>query len=170
MFEVNIYLETSLKGPIVKDGWNAAVLEYISRENKTVTREDIEQEISTTYHRQCLRALIKPLKRLNASCIVNIYSDSVYLENGIKTNLKRWKSNGFLSADGAPLKNVNEWKELAKLISGHKVQFHRQKRNAYSTWMTQEAKTISVGVFKSENKAVKNAVHSVNTECEGVTV
>lgn len=31
MFEVNIYLETSLKGPIVKDGWYAAVLEYKSK-------------------------------------------------------------------------------------------------------------------------------------------
>lgn len=164
MFEVNIYLETSLKGPVTKTGWHAAVLECTKRNGKTETREDFERETSTTYHRQSLRALIKALKRLNASCTVNIYSDSVYLESGIKTNLKRWKANGFISADGAPLKNLEEWKEIARLISGHKILFHREKRNAYSTWMQRQAKSIPFGVLSSENKAIKNLE---NTECEG---
>lgn len=162
MFEVNIYLETSLKGPVTKDGWCGAVLEYITRDGKTETREDFEKETSTTYHRQCLRALIKSLKRLNVSCYVNIHTDSVYIESGINKNLKRWKSNGFISADGDPVKNVNEWKEIAKLISGHKVQFHREKRNAYSVWMQRTAKILQTDVFESRNKAVKNLE---NTEC-----
>lgn len=156
MFEVNIYLETSLKGPVTKDGWHAAVLEYTSKAGKTETREDFERETSTTYHRQCLRALIKALKRLNASCVVNIHSDSVYVESGITKNLKRWKSNGFLSADGEQLKNINEWKEIAKLINAHKVQFHREKRNVYSAWMMNRAKTYPFGVFETKNQAVKN--------------
>ena len=163
MFEVNIYLETSLKGPVTKDGWHAAVLEYITKDEKSETREDFERETSTTYHRQCLRALIKALKRLNASCCVNIYSDSVYVESGLINNLKRWKSNGFISADGNTLKNVDEWKEIAKLTSGHKIQFHRQKRNAYSSWMMERAKSYPFGCFESKNKAVKNIE---NTECE----
>ena len=164
MFEVNIYLETSLKGPVVKDGWNASVLEYISRDGKPVTREDFEREASTTYYRQSLRALIKALQRLNTNCIVNIYLDSVYIENGITKNLKNWKANGFLSADGKPLKNLNEWKEIARLIGGHKIQFHRVKRHAYSDWMRKESKKIPFGVFKSEGKAIKNLE---NTKCEG---
>lgn len=163
MFEVNIYLETSLKGPVTKDGWHAAVLEFVKKDGNTTTREDFERETSTTYHRQCLRALIKALKRLNASCIVHIYSDSVYVENGIMKNLKRWKSNGFLGADGESLKNVQEWKEIASLTSAQKLIFHREKRNAYSAWMQQEAKTYGFGVFESIDKAVRD---SVNTECE----
>ncbi len=163
MFEVNIYLETSLKGPVTKDGWHAAVLEFVQKGGKIITREDFERETSTTYHRQCLRALIKSLRRLNASCIVHIYSDSVYMENGIIRNLSRWKSNGFLSADGELLKNKQEWQEIAKLTSAQKVMFHRVKRNVYSAWMQQEAKTYGFGVFESENKAVRD---SVNTECE----
>lgn len=163
MFTVNIYLETSLKGPVVKDGWHAAVLEYKLRDGRVTTREDFEQEMSTTYHRQCLRALIKSLKRLNANCNINIYSDSVYLGRGLSTNLKCWKSNGYLAADGNQLKNVAEWKMIAQLISGHKIQFHRVKRNAYSVWMQRKAKEYSFGVFESSNKAVKNVE---NTEWE----
>ena len=144
MFEVNIYLETSLKGPVTKDGWHAAVLEFVKKDGNITTREDFERETSTTYHRQCLRALIKALTRLNASCIVHIYSDSVYVENGI-------------------MKNLQEWKEIASLTSAQKVIFHREKRNAYSAWMQQEAKTYGFGVFESTNKAVRD---SVNTEYE----
>ena len=153
VFEVNIYLETLLKGPVVKDGWYAAVLEYKSKSGKTTTREDFEWQKDTTYHRQILCAFLKSLKRLNASCIVNIYSDSIYLKNGIEKNLSTWKSNGYINAKGEQIKNIQEWKEIAKLISGHKIKFHVSKRHTYTIQMMEEAK-----------KRFKNAGDSVNTE------
>lgn len=156
MFRVNIYLETSLKGPLVRDGWYAAVLEYTSKSKKTITREDFGKQSNTTYHRQAVCALIESLKRLNASCIVNIYSDSIYLKNGIEENLKTWKANGWINAKGEPIKNIQEWKEVARLISGHKVRFHKVKRHIYSAWMLQEAIGHPFSKTKSENKAIKN--------------
>lgn len=156
MFEVNIYLETSLKGPLVRDGWCAAVLEYITRSGKTETRENFERQTSTTYHRQTVCALAESLKRLNASCFVNIYSDSVFVESCITKNLKHWKSNGFINAKGEPIKNIEEWKQVARLISGHKVRFSKVKRHAYSAWMYEEAKKIPFGITRTKNRAVKN--------------
>ena len=156
MFEVNIYLETSLKGPVVRDGWYAAVLEFTTKSNKTITREDFEMQKATTYHRQCVCALLKSLKRLNASCTVNVYTDSVYLKNGVEEYIKMWKSNGWINAKGDVIKNAKEWQEIAKLISGQKIIFHWVKRHAYTEWMMEEAK-----------RRFKNAGDSVNTECEG---
>ena len=155
MFTVNIYLETSLKGPVVRDGWYAAVLEFKSKSDKTVTREDFEMQKATTYHRQAVCAFLKSLKRLNASCIVNVYTDSIYLKNGLEGNLKMWKTNGWINAKGETIRNDQEWKEIAKLISGHKIKVHWVKRHDYTVWMMEEAK-----------KRFKNAGDSVNTERE----
>ena len=153
MFEVNIYLETSLKGPAVKDGWCAAVLEYTSKCGKTITREDFVWENQTTYHRQSLCAFLKALKRLNASCNVNVYTDCIYLKNGIDSHLKTWKSNGWINGKGNTIKNVEEWREIAKLIGGHKIKVHWGKRHSYTEWINEEAK-----------RRFKNAGDSVNTE------
>ena len=157
MFEVNIYLETSLKGPVVKDGWYAAVLEYKSKSGKTTTREDFEWQKDATYHRQALCALLKSLKRLNASCIVNVYTDCIYLKNGIDEHLKMWKSNGWINGKGNTIKNAQEWQEIATLISGHKIKVHWEKRNSYTEWMMEEA--------KNRFKSVKD---SVNTESKRI--
>lgn len=155
MFEVNIYLETSLKGPTVRDGWCASVLEYTSKAGKTETREDFVVQTATTYHRQCVCALLKSLKRLNASCTVNVYTDSIYLKNGIEDYIKTWKANGWINAKGEEIKNVKEWKEIARLISGQKIIFHWIKRHKYTEWMMKTAKEYPVGIFESKNKAVK---------------
>ncbi len=138
MFEVNIYIETSLKGPGIRKGWYAAVIEFQKRNGDTVTREDFVYEQETTYHKSVLCALIKALKRLNASCDITIYTDSEIIRNNVENNLHRWKENGFLTVKGEPIKNQEEWKELAKVISGHKVEFCITKRHFYSEWMRSE--------------------------------
>lgn len=156
MFEVNIYIETSIKGPVVRDGWYAAVLEFTTKSKKTITREDFEMQTATTYHRQSVCAFLKSLKRLNASCTVNVYTDSIYLKNGIEEHIKMWKRNGWINAKGNEIKNAQEWKEIAKLISGQKIIVHWVKRHEYTEWMMEEAK-----------KRFENGAASVNTECEG---
>ena len=58
MFEVNIYLETSLKGPGTRAGWYAAVVEYQTKHNGTKTREifEYDEAIRTTnQHFELLR-------------------------------------------------------------------------------------------------------------------
>ena len=116
MFEVNIHIETSLKGPVVKDGWYAAVLEFTTKSKKTITREDFEMQTATTYHRQSVCAFLKSLKRLNANCTVNVYTDSIYLKNGVEEHIKMWKSNGWINAKGNEIKNAKEWKDTVTAL------------------------------------------------------
>lgn len=157
MFEVSIYLETQLKGPGTRKGWYASILEYIDRDRHAVTRADYVMEEQTTYNRSELCALINSLKRLNASCLVNIYTDSQYLKNGVENHLLVWKKNGFLNAKGEAIKNQEEWREAAKLLSGQKVKFRMTKRHLYTQIMQDEAKRR----FQSDKNVEK-------TECEGV--
>jgi len=142
MFKVNIYLESSIKGPGKRSGWNAAVIEYIDKQGTAQTREDFSWEAETTYHRSILCALIKVLKRLNTSCSLTIYTDSIYIKNQVETNLERWKANGFLNAKKEPIKNREEWKEVAKLLSGQKFKIEVQKEHAYSVKMRKKAEEL----------------------------
>ena len=153
MFTVSIYLETSIKGPSVKDGWYAAVIEYVNKNRKAEIREDYVLEKVTTYHKSILCALIKALKRLNASCELKIYTDSIFLKRNVENNIEMWKKNGFLNAKGEPIKNKDEWKEVAKLLAGHKVEFRITNRHLYSMRMIEEAK-----------RRTENTRDSVNTE------
>lgn len=141
MFEVDIYIETSIKGPGRRKGWYAYVLEYQTRRNGIQTREDFGVQESTTYLQSGLLAMINALKRLNASCIVNIHTDNIFVKNMVdRKMLKEWKRNGWLNASGDTVANKQEWQRLEQLMSGNKVEFFQEKRNAYSAWMQEEAK------------------------------
>lgn len=141
MFEVNIYIETSLKGPGKREGWYAAVLEFV-KNGKAITREDFVQEKETTYHKSVLCALIKSLKRLNSSCNLNIYTDSIFVQKSVENHLPEWKANGFVNAKNEPIKNQAEWEEVARLIGGHNVKFRITNRNPYTVWMREKAKNL----------------------------
>lgn len=157
MFEVKIYIETSLKGPGTREGWYAAVAEYQTKKHGIETREDFELKKMTTYHKSVLSALLKSLKRLNAACILEIHTDSSYLSNNYKNgNLKRWKNNGWKNIKGEDIKNKELWQQVSVELDKHKSEIIREKRNAYTSWMQEQAKER----FKTQENAEK-------TECEG---
>ena len=158
MFEVNIYLETSMKGPGTRKGWYAAVVEYQTKKHGIETREFISEMEETTYNKSALLGCIEALKILNAKCILKIHTDSVYMTSPFNNgNLKRWKENGFLNVKGEPIKNQKEWQQLAELLEKHQFEFVQEKRHSYSKWMMEEA----------QKRTSKMAVHLENTKCEG---
>lgn len=159
MFEVNIYLETSLRGPGTRKGWYAAVVEYQTKRHGIQTREIFEEEEKTTYNKSVILALIESLKILNAECVLTVYTNSVYLESNFKNgNFQRWKANGFLNVKGEPIKNQEQWQQLADLIERHSVTFERKNRHTYSAWINEEIK-----------RRIETEKNVEKTECEGVS-
>ena len=75
MFEVNVFLETSMKGPGTRKGWYAAVVEYQTKRNGIQTREFFSRMEETTYNKSALLGLIEALKILNVECDLKIYTD-----------------------------------------------------------------------------------------------
>ena len=143
MFEVNIYIETSLKGPGTRKGWYAAVTECQTQNKKIHTREDFGEEEETTFHRSALRALIKSLKRLNVSCNLTIHTDNIHLVSSFDNHLSRWEENGFLNAKNQPIRNQKEWKEVSRLLKGQKALFVYEKNHKYTKHMMEMAKNHS---------------------------
>jgi ribonuclease HI len=73
-------------------------------------------------------AVIEGLKALKRSCVVELYSDSSYVLQGLNEWMAGWKKKGWRrkSKNGGfeEVKNVELWKELDQLIQRHEMHYH----------------------------------------------
>jgi ribonuclease HI len=58
---------------------------------------------------------------------VDLYTDSSYVIQGIKTWLSGWKRKGWLTASGEPVANKDLWLELEAAVAGRSVSWHYVK-------------------------------------------
>ncbi|GAA2476595.1 ribonuclease HI [Winogradskya humida] len=85
----------------------------------------------TTNNRMELMAPIRALESLNrAPLTVMLYTDSIYVRDGITKWLPRWKANGWQTSAKQPVKNVDLWQLLDAAVRRHDVQWHWVKGHA----------------------------------------
>ena len=88
-------------------------------------------ENDTTNNRMELRAAIEGLNALKRPCVVDLYTDSVYVRDGINKWLAGWKAKGWKTASKKPVKNQDLWKALDSATQRHKeVRWHWVKGHA----------------------------------------
>lgn len=68
-------------------------------------------------------AAIEALNILKRRCAVEPFTDSEYLKKGIQSWLPRWKTRGFRTIDGQPVKNQVLWEKLERAASQHEVEW-----------------------------------------------
>src|SRR5574343_298772 len=115
--QVVIYTDGACKGNPGPGGWGAWLR---SGEHE---KELFGGEAGTTNNRMELTAVIEALASVKRNCDVVVYTDSEYVKNGISTWIHGWKSRGWKTADGKPVKNVELWQRLEALASLHKVEW-----------------------------------------------
>jgi ribonuclease HI len=78
----------------------------------------------TTNNRMELLGAITGLEALKERCLVRLYSDSIYVINGMRKGwAKKWRANGWLKADKKPAVNTDLWSRLLDLAEQHEVTF-----------------------------------------------
>jgi ribonuclease HI len=117
MQRVTIFTDGACRKNPGYGGW-AAILIYQVRQ-----RVLSGSAPSTTNNRMELMAAIERLNALKRPCAVELFSDSEYLQKGIRNWLPRWKKRGFLTMDGQPVKNQDLWQKLEQAAGRHKVQW-----------------------------------------------
>ena len=115
---VEIYTDGACKGNPGPGGWGV-LLRY-----NGVERTLHGGEAHTTNNRMELMAAIKGLESLKRSCEVDLYTDSQYVQKGMKDWLKSWKKNNWHNSKKEPVKNADLWIELDKLASRHEIKWH----------------------------------------------
>ena len=121
---VTIYTDGACKGNPGPGGWGA-LLAYGDRE-----RELFGGEAHTTNNRMELTAVIRALETLQRPCVVDLYTDSQYVKNGIEQWIHGWKRNGWKTADRKPVKNAELWRELEASAARHVIRWHWVKGHA----------------------------------------
>ena len=119
MNEVQIYTDGACKGNPGPGGWGAWL-------KSGGTEKDLfGGELNTTNNRMELKAVIEGLRALKRPCKVVLYLDSQYVRMGITEWIRGWKAKGWLTSTKQPVKNVELWKQLDKLVSegGHQIEW-----------------------------------------------
>jgi len=121
---VQLFTDGACKGNPGPGGWGA-VLRYGETE-----KELSGGEAHTTNNRMELMAAIEGLKALKRSCDVILYTDSVYVKDGITKWVHGWVRNGWRTADKKPVKNADLWQDLLEQARRHKIDWRWVKGHA----------------------------------------
>ena len=122
--EIKIYTDGACIGNPGPGGWAAVIL----LENKK--KELFGGEKLTTNNRMELTAAIKGLEYCNLQeekqltlKEIKIYTDSIYLKEGITNWISNWEKNNWKTADKKSVKNIDLWKKLKVLVESSQIEW-----------------------------------------------
>ncbi len=121
--EVALFTDGACSGNPGPGGW-AFILRDL-KTGKELTGSGGERD--STNNRMELQAAIEGLRSLKKSCHVHLYADSKYVLQGLTEWMAGWKAKGWVRMEGRqrkPVKNVEQWQELDKLVAVHKLTYH----------------------------------------------
>jgi ribonuclease HI len=121
---VTIHTDGACSGNPGPGGWGA-ILEFGDHK-----KELKGGEAHTTNNRMELMGAIAALEALTRPCEVDLHTDSTYLRDGIMSWIKKWKQNGWKTADKKPVKNIDLWQRLDTALARHTVRWHWVKGHA----------------------------------------
>ncbi|QPC42125.1 ribonuclease HI [Kaustia mangrovi] len=121
---VEIFTDGACSGNPGPGGWGA-ILRHGATE-----KELSGGEAATTNNRMELLAAINALEALKRPCRIDLYTDSAYLRDGVTRWMKRWKTNGWKTADRKPVKNADLWQRLDEALKAHDISWHWVKGHA----------------------------------------
>ena len=125
MKTVTLYTDGACSGNPGPGGWGA-ILEFMGHE-----KELSGGEISTTNNRMELTAVIEGLSALKEPCVVELYSDSKYVIDGLQKGwAASWKKRGWIKSDKKPALNPDLWEQLLELTGKHQMCYHWVKGHA----------------------------------------
>ena len=119
MKTVTLYTDGACSGNPGPGGWGA-ILEFMGHEKEMSGGEE-----STTNNRMELTAVIMGLRALKEPCVVELYSDSKYVIDGLQKGWAAgWRKKGWIKSDKKPALNPDLWGELLDLTEKHTLHYH----------------------------------------------
>ena len=116
---VEIFTDGACLGNPGPGGWGA-ILRWREK-----SRELSGGSPATTNNRMELMGAIAALETLRRGGVrVRLYTDSMYLRDGITRWIHQWKRNGWRTAARKPVRNEELWKRLDAAIAAHDVEWH----------------------------------------------
>ena len=129
MKTVTLYTDGACSGNPGPGGWGA-ILKYGEYE-----KELSGGEAATTNNRMELTGVIRALEALKESCVVELWSDSKYVIDGLSRGwAASWKKRGWVKSDKKPALNPDLWERLLELTARHEMRYHWVKGHAENAY------------------------------------
>lgn len=114
---ISIYVDGSCAGNPGQGAWGV----YYQYKNTCKFMHGYEE--ITTNNRMELTAAIKALSKISLKSTIKIYTDSVYLKNGITIWIKGWINNNWRNSANKEVKNSDLWRQLLEQIKTHDIEW-----------------------------------------------
>ncbi len=122
--EVKLFTDGSARGNPDGPGGYGAVLQYKDKMGQIHEKELSGGYQKTTNNRMELMGVIRGLEALNQPCHVTLYSDSKYVIDAFRQHwIDSWIKNNWKKSDKKPVKNIDLWKKLLKVMEPHQMDF-----------------------------------------------
>jgi ribonuclease HI len=118
MKSVEIYTDGACKGNPGPGGWGA-ILRCGDQEKELFGGDPV-----TTNNRMEMSAALEALRALKQPCVVQLYTDSQYLRQGITEWLQNWVRKNWKTSAGQPVKNRDLWEALLQETTRHDIKWH----------------------------------------------
>jgi len=122
--KINIYTDGACVGNPGPGGWAAVII----KEN--IKKELFGGEKLTTNNRMELTAAIRGLEYCHSEegeqpslKEIKIYTDSIYLKEGITVWVEKWEKNNWKTSDKKNVKNIDLWKKLKELTKSTQIEW-----------------------------------------------
>jgi len=124
VFNVNIYIETSIKGPKVGMAAGAWWVECITKKPEPEFRRGWLWKQETTENALALELLRDALGILLKTCSVRVNTQCGLVLNAMEKGWVRlWEADGWVNAKGRPVKHAELWQQVYEKMGKHVVGF-----------------------------------------------
>ena len=121
---IKIYTDGSCLTNPGNGGWAAIIC------TKDEMKKISGSEKDTTNNRMELLATINALKEVNSEDLIEIYTDSKYVKNGITDWIHNWIKNNWKTSNKEDVKNKDLWVQLHELSNNSKIKWNWVKAHA----------------------------------------
>ena len=122
--KVNIYIETSCKGPVAKKAAGAWLVEYTRKSGKLETRGGLIYADRVTENELALQLVKSAFSIFTKPCRCRVFIKCGHVLNAMKNGwLWQWKKNGWIAAKGKMVRNAAAWRQCADVMECHTTEW-----------------------------------------------
>ena len=110
MKTVNVYIETTVTGPFVRDGKYGAALVFTKQNGEVKDLFVQGEETETTHNRSVLLAMIRAFQRFTEPCHIIFYTRNTFIRDMVQAdNPEKWRRAEWRKSDGKDIQNKELW-------------------------------------------------------------
>lgn len=122
--QINIYIETSCKGPAPRKAAGAWFVECINGSGNKATRGGILYADKIAENELTLALVKSAFSIFTRPCQSRVFTQCGHVLNTMKNGwMWQWRENGWITARGTAAKHMEAWKQCAEVLEGHTTEW-----------------------------------------------